>query len=260
MKKILTLSALLVAFTSIVFGASLRDAVVEKLLALKAREFINATLATNVIKEHHNFSATNATFHAIYYDCRSQSYELAFNGSRVEIEDGNKPWSFNRYYYLRSIVVAQIKEQLHQGDSLVEVYTLLRPDMLKALTTQDVEFRRNLLETVKTGIKAFTFVQKKEYRDNFTAYIALEDKDQTNTKLTGIEAMLAANKSAKEIVAFNESEDDVVEVPAFTPLPDIDLAKFALRRYNEGGDVLVKKYLTILRTAQEDIEATLKLK
>jgi hypothetical protein len=255
MKRILIVLTALVTLTA-AFGAPIKDAVIAKILALKAKEFINPAFVKKVVESrHYDFGDTSCDFYSAYYECRRNSYEGIFKESG---SDSDESPSWNQYLRLRTIVVAQMKEQLHSGTTLLETYNSCRDAFITTIGAQQPEFRANLIAMIKHAIGEFEKVENEPTRTEVEVVAAIEERKlHGDTDEADLEAMLVQNLSAAETARIVEKlpADSQTNKPESSQ--NLDMTKFALRRWNEGGMALVKKYLVVLRLAEKDVAGTI---
>ncbi len=262
MKKNLAITAILFAITSLVFGIAVRDAFAQKLLDLVVREFLNPKFISGLVEKNPPALYKDGLhFDGAYYEARERSYSALF------AEDATVRGDDNRYYYLRTVAVAKFKEELHKGTTLMDVYQDAREEFKKSIESMPSEFKNALLALIDEASMNFTNTLNQQYRNDFVHAnaIAAKERDEEikNLEIQVLESLLINHKSAEEIVAAKEHGFPNLPVlpkpsAAFKLPKDLDSAKFAMRRFDEGGKELVGKYLTVLKLMRADVASTLK--
>ncbi len=256
MKKLLTVIALL-ATAHLAFGSFIKDAVIAKILAIKAEAFITPKFITKVIDSREsNFGTTTCGFYEAYYMCRARTYDLTFVGENAnDSESSTVGWG--NYLQFRTVMVARMKEQLHAGDTLAKVYANCQSEFIKTVSQQGPQFQENLHAMLHDAVAAFEAVTQESRRKGIMQMIIKDERDRSdNSMIATIESMLAQNRPADEIAQKIKVDVEPIDEKDLLDagLNDLDLAKFALRRWNEGGDALIEKYLVVLRQAEHDVK------
>jgi hypothetical protein len=246
MKKLLII---LVLLATIAFGAPIRDAVVAKILAAKARKLITPDLIKKVIETRTpNFGSQSADFFEAYHMVRLRTYEDLF--ADESHNSANADAVGVRYIQLRTLTVAVMKGQLHTGNTLANVYADCREAFVKTLGDQDPIFVSNLSTLIQSAISEFESVKIDGDRSKLVKEIESERQSLYGISTSEIEEMLAANAPAEKIA---ERIAVTVVIEKSANPRNLDMAKFALRRWKEGGKVLCDKYLVVLRLAAADL-------
>lgn len=256
MKKIISLLLVLATFAT-AFGASFTETAIAKILAVSAKQFITPEFIAGVIKTREpNFYSDTCDFYAAYYMCRQRTYDTLFMDKTVNESSSGEFWRM--YIKFRTVTVAKFKGELHSENALADVYAACRESFVKTVSGTEPAFRLNLLKMTKEAIAEFEAVKDKAERAVIMSDIARQDYaeygDDGNVE---VEKMLAKHVPATEIAQHVLDEPSFGTLKADVERKNLDMSKFALRRWNEGGDVLVEKYLTVLRMAKSDIISTL---
>ncbi len=255
MKKNILFVFAIVLSASAAFGASLRDTVINKILSIQVQKFLTPEFISSVISTRTpDFDEAECSFADSYYVCRDRTYESLFGGwEGLEDAKNNDSDNDDLYYQLRTVAVAKLKAELHQGDTLMEVYQNCRPAFVKTIARQSPAFRQHLQAFIEEAIESFTSVKDKDYRSKFSYYLEVQNVRLYGVSNSIIENMLASNRPAEEIAKQVLNSPVAAEDKSFQAPPDVDLSKFALRRWNEGGTTLVGKYLAVLQLMQKDL-------
>ncbi|MES2985871.1 MAG: hypothetical protein V4686_01955 [Patescibacteria group bacterium] len=237
MKKFVIVLFLVV--TSLFAASPIKDAVVAKILAIKVKELVTPEFIKK-IGEKYPKEYEKSNFKDSYRVCREEVY-----GGLFEYDPTN-------YYQFRTITVALLKEQLHSKNTLLEVYTSCRESFIENVKAQKPEFQTSLILLLKTTIAELESVKTKEGRSKMIGEFEQQQFNYYGASTEEIERLLASNTSAAKIADKVLKEEPMVETKTLDQ-DHLDIIKFALRRWNEGGKVLIDKYLTVLRMAEKDI-------
>lgn len=261
-KKIAMCLAALAAFT-FTFGGEIKDAVFTELLRLTVKELVTPQFIARALESRkHNFGGCDVNFHDAYYQARETAY-------------GSTPWgkecfekpsreSYEVYNTLKVVLVASLKKQLHDGTTLMDTYSACRESFKTSLAGETPELRKSLLKSVTGAIETFEKVKSAKYRDELQALATQEVIRLYGFDQSKIEEMLAKNVDAEAIIEQVKLQQKLEAEPQGSSgavdaesTRDRDLEKFALRRFNEGGERLIDKYLAVARLAEEDIKTTI---
>ena len=265
MKKIVTLVAITgTALFTLAFAGEIKEIVFKQLLILTAKQVITPNFINEALKSRKfNFGGGGpVNFHDAYYQSRSTCYSTIMSKDNPDLYEAGSTTNDN-YYALRTVVVAQMKEQLHSSTVLMDTYKSCRKDWMVALPDEGVEFQQSLLDSVERAIKVFEKIKNPEFRKELKALEIQEHIELYGFDETKIAEMLSKHANATEIVKQIRSQQALkgktkkVEV-SVDKTRDRDLEKFALRRLSEGGEALVNKYLEVARLAADDIKSTIK--
>jgi len=251
------ITTLLAALTFTLAG-EIRDVVFSRLLRLTAQEVISPKFIAEAFKSGPDYGSDKVSFHNGYHQARSTTYDLTFWGEGHSDVDHS---TYDSYYSLRTVMVASMKRQLHSGTTLVDIYKSRRQDFIKFLGEEKPRFRQALLNSVDEAIKVFGDVKKPEFRKELQDLALSESRTSYGFNNDKVEEMLAKHVKAEDIVRQiqrQQKEDFGLKsvVPA-EKTRDRDLEKFALRRYYEGGEKLVNKYIELTRLVREDVKGTI---
>lgn len=248
MKKTITILVAMIALLAAAFGAPIRDAMIAKILALQVKKHITAEFIKSAIESRkESFGIHGADFYEVGHVLRLRTFEEVWPEVSKHQSGSDNAWT--QYLQLRTLTIAVMKEQLHKGDTLATVYANCRDGFVKTLAGEDQTFVSNLHSFITEGILELESVIDAGNRRKVAKEIEMEGRSHGN-HVSDIEAMLAANVPASKI-ADRIMETVIIEIPS-NPR-NLDWPKFAMRRWKEGGEVLVKKYLTVLRLAEKDI-------
>ncbi len=256
-KTTLVAAALTLAFT-FAFAGEIKDAVFARLLRLTAQEVVNPKFIAEAFKSGPDYGYVDkVSFHSAFHQARSTTYDLTFWGK--DHVDVDKSW--DNYYALRTVVVASLKHQLHSGTTLVDVYKSCSKDFEKSLRQEKYEFRQALLNSIDESIRVLGDVKKPEFRKELQDLALSESRASYGFNNDKVEEMLSRNAKAEDIVRqiqLQQKED--ASLKTVTPAEktrDRDFEKFALRRYEEGGEKLVNKYIELARLVRVDVKSTI---
>jgi hypothetical protein len=247
----LVFATLLAAFT-FTFAGEIKDAVFNRILRLTAKELITKKFIAEASKSFHRGPQGSSTidFQRLYGDARRTTYDLTISGEE-----------YSDIGLLRVVVVASMKNQLHNGTTLVDVYKSCRNDFIAALSEERVEFRRSLLELSNKAINVFEKVKKPEFRKELQDLAFAEDVYIHGFDCSKIDKMLASNSTAEDIIRQIQMQQkqfsDISVVVPVDESRDRHLEGFALRRYEEGKDRLINQYLVLVRLMREDIKRSI---
>lgn len=244
-------------------AGGIKDAVLNKLLYLTAKQVITPKFIAEALKNRKsNFGGNGpVNFHDAYYQARSTTYYSTFWGEDHP-DMHEKASTDDNYYALRTVVVAQMKEQLNSGTVLMDLYKSCRKDWMAALPNEGVEFQQSLLESVERAAQVFEKIKNSEFRKELRALEVQERRESYGFDETKIADMLSKHAKAEEIVKQIQHQQSAtgdtkkVEV-SVDKTRDRDLERFAFRRYEQGGEKLTKKYHDVAVLAAEDIKKTI---
>lgn len=248
----------IVALFAFAFAGKIKDTVFSRLLRLTAQEVINPKLVGEVFKSGLDYGYDKVSFHKTYHQARSTTYDLTFWGEGHSDVDHS---TYDSYYSLRTVVVASMKHQLHSSTTMMDVYKLCRQDFKKFLGEEKPRFHQALLNSVNEAIRVLEEVKNPAFRKELQDLALSESRVSYGFDNNKIEEMLAKNAKAEDIVKqIQQQQKEDSSLKSVTPAEktrDRDVEKFALRRFEEGGEKLVNKYLEVARLAREDIKSTI---
>jgi len=207
----------------------------------------------------YNFGSSDVNFHDAYYQARSTAYYGTAWGE--ECFDHESKESFETFNVLKVVFAASLKKQVHNGTTLMELYTACRESFKIALAAEKPEFRNSLQLSLTNAVSVFEKVKNPEFRKELQDLDRHEMIERYGYQTIRIEEMLGENASPEEIVKqaqLEQKQDSDAKVKGKAIVVeksrDRDLEKFALRRFNEDK-VLVDKYLAVARLALEDVKS-----
>ena len=246
-KIALTLAATALLAGLFAFGGEIADSLIAKVAAIKAKEFLSPSFIARFIGDgsHRLNDGGKIDFRDIYYRARDTSYTATFGDDLP----------FRQYVVLRTIMVSSFKKQLHADNGMEGVYDQCRDQFKADMKRQTPEFRKAAMALVETSIDTFTLIKDPAYRKGFQELIAVdEEKDYGEYRAEkAMDDMLANNVGPDEVIKSVTSKAKAIHLVVERP-QDMNIAKFALRRFNEGGDGLVDRYVGIFRRLLMDIE------
>lgn len=251
MKK--TLLRVLLALTLLCSAAyAWREDIMKKLLVIKAKEFITGDFVTKFAQRPKYVYKEGLTFDGLYDDIRSMTYEVTFgNEVRETKSEEDRP---DDYYGYRTVAVSVFRSQLHKGDTLKEVYRQIRDSLIEAVKKSGPNERAGLVKFLTRASETFAVVAQKELRQQLAKSLSVsESPDSFFMKCEIAVAKRLSPEQTLKAIGQPTQEVDWSKTPRAID-PD-GLKRFALRRFDEGGMVLVKKYQTVINLALADVKA-----
>lgn len=230
------------AFALTASAAQIDDSLIDKLLTFSVKDFITESVFDEVWKTAKFYSMELRGYQA-YHSARSITYEKL----GVTYED------WESYIQGRTIIVARVKAYFFSGENLKDTYLEIQPRLKEEFFKLTQEEKDGLRKTLSNTKMCFETLLKPEQQKVYNVWFEsdLLGDDSNNRKLA--ENWLVNNLStediAKRIRAGElaepaqklDSEDE-----AFKVYPDRDIAKFAGRRFKEGGEDLLRKYIEVI--------------
>ena len=220
---------------------SLEQSIVSRILATKAKEFITPELIHKTILGS-GLHYSEPRFRHIYYDCRDETFKDLF----AKEKDGQK-----NYFSYRTLVVSVFKKELHEGTTMQDVYMLCRDDFKSSMRAADPEIKSRLISALEQTSKLLKDVESKVYRKSLLA--AFKAEGMRNYPDSYLDDILEKNLSPEETLRRINRPPTIPTSTVSLQDEDIDLVEFVLRRWNEGGEKLVRKYHKVVSLALSDL-------
>jgi len=158
--------------------------------------------------------------------------------------------------------MTQIKGYFFNGENLKEMYLEIQPRYRAELEKMGLAEKTSLslkLEEVKL---TFEMMLKPQNQDIYWNWYKTITENPTVENIQFARSLIFNNVPAEEIVKkikAGELSKPIldkweVEEQVFKAYPDIDLAQFAGRRWKDGGDNLLRKYIEVIDLAIADIK------
>lgn len=195
------------------------------------------------IKDYHD-----PDFRMSYYDCRDAAYGK--DGANIYGNNSN-------YSAVTAVIIAKVKEYLHNGDNMEKAYQEHRGMFKGKLSSLNAEEKKRAKTCISRARAAFLETSQPETMKKFED-IKTAEMEYRQGGLVAI--LLGKNTPPKELAEkltnytgrYNEFDP---RIKAFRAVfEDEDLGKFACRRMAEGGADLVGKYLKVLAMISEDLQ------
>lgn len=246
MKKIFIVASAILAFTA--SAAQIADDLIDKFLKFSVKDL----LVENVFNEVWNSSklyGMRPSGHKLYRSTRISSYtNLGLHKNDKEL-----------YIQGRTIIVARFKSYFFDGENLKDTYLAIQPrfkEEFSKLTEKEKDGLRQTLDQIKIS---FQLMLKKEQQEKYDGWLDIESLIDKNDTTRLAENWLVNNLSAEEIASRvksgelnSPSDPHIAEQEAFKLYPDMTIAKFAGRRFKDGGEPLLRKYLEVIDLAIAD--------
>jgi len=248
MKKLLVILSAVLVLTAT--GAQIADGLIEKLLRFSVKELLVERVFGEVWKSAKNYGMKESG-HGMYYSARESSYK----NLGIEYDNGG----FEAYLQGRTIVVAKIKDYFFSGENLKDTYLAIQPrfkEEFSKLSDKEKDGLRQTFENIKTCFELMLRPENQLMYDQWLTRAA-GGPDSNSFELS--ESWLVNNLSAEDI-AKRIRAGELKTLPdkwhaeeeAFKAYPDTDIAQFAGRRFKEGGESLLRKYIEVINLAIAD--------
>jgi len=250
MKTIAILSALLITLAA---GAQITDGFITKFLDFSVKKVLAEQVFDKVWDRFHEENFKTSAYQG-YRKTRGTLYEslgLQYDGENVSM-----------YLQGRTIIMTQIKGYFFNGENLKEMYLEIQPRYRAELEKMGLAEKTSLslkLEEVKL---TFEMMLKPQNQDIYWNWYKTITENPTVENIQFARSLIFNNVPAEEIVKkikAGELSKPIldkweVEEQVFKAYPDIDLAQFAGRRWKDGGDNLLRKYIEVIDLAIADIK------
>lgn len=234
------ITSLLVLCAVAAFAApTMTNAVIAKILMVKAKEFFaNPENSASLLKSQ-GYEAElrfgKPEFEDRYYCGREAVFDSVFGGYKATVTSGESFHDDDEGWYsvLRKITINQFKEQIHQGDTMMEIYVANRTE-IKKMFAEMSKSQRDGVKTVLSNLKqAFNEARDGKLQTEFGAYVTSKLRYDYDVSLD----------------TETWKERNVLK----SVFKDLKAGTFALRRFKEGGNQLVRKYEKLLFLVDEDL-------
>ncbi len=252
MKKFVTLITVLILATSIAYsGAStfIMKELIAKIMEAKVEDILSKEIVAKAVDgafKAADYDITTPSSYIGYYGVRDAVFQQevlggGYNGLyTLETKDANP------YTVMRTLVIAKMKEHLHQGDNLINAYQVNRGAVQAKFATLKPE--EKVRARIKIALAIDTFMRLKDPTEfNRFRDMKMAEQMARSAHWADLE-LLAKNLSTAEVA--KEIEAGALEVKPLentSAFEDQYLAEFAARRYNEGGSNLLDKYISVLK-------------
>ena len=190
--------------------------------------------------------------HAVYY--RSDVHRILFD--EIQNQNMNRDW----YSDVRAIFVSKLKKWLHTGTNLCDTYeSSYRATFQRKISTLSPRQKVIIAYRLASIQKVFAMMKTAKVQNAFITYhnMTLEGSPE---RMSNFEA-LAKNMNEQQIANLILSDTSDVWIKEATAareafdsmFEDKRLAEFAGRRYIEGGDQLISKYMLLIEMMIEDV-------
>jgi hypothetical protein len=245
MKKLIAVITIAIAIAAT--AAQITDGFIEKLLSFSVKRLIVEQVFDDLWERAAN-DDMNETLHHMYRDARGFTYQ------NLDIKEGDD----EAYIQSQTIVMARVKKYFLSGDNLKDTYLAIQPRFKKRFTELD-DGEKALLRKKLTDIKTtFELMLDKENQKTYKTWRdRLVESSIRKISQSWLTKNLSAEEIAKRIRAGGLSQDlgrYDLEQETFAVYPNVDIAKFAGRRWKDGGDPLLRNYLEVIDMAIKDVE------
>lgn len=229
-------------------AAQIADGLIEKFLKFSVKELLVEHVFEGVWGSAKLYGM-KPSGHGLYHSARSSSYEKL----------GLQWTDWESYLQGRTIIVARVKDYFFTGENLKDTYLAIQPRFKEEFSKLSDKEKEGLRQTLNESKTCFELMLKSEnqvvYHKWLTRAAGGPDVDSFETS----ESWLVNNLSAEDIVSRIKAGDLKslpdpwdAEKEAFKLYPDKDIAKFAGRRFKEGGEPLLRKYIEVIDLAIAD--------
>jgi hypothetical protein len=246
MKK-LTIAAITATIIIAATGAQITNGFIEKLLSFSVKRLIVEQVFDDLWERSADDDMNETMYHA-YRDAREITYQ------NLDIKEGDD----EVYIQARTIVVARVKQYFLSDNNLRDTYLAIQPRFKQRFNELDdgekVLLRKKLADIKKT----FELMLDKENQKKYKSWLdSLVESSTREISQSWLKKNLSAEEIAKRIRAGGLSQNldrYDLEQETFSIYPNEDIAKFAGRRWREGGDLLLRDYLEVIEMAIKGVE------
>lgn len=257
MKKFIACIVLLITATFAAENSSNIAELLKKVIAIPAEKLVTGKVAEEVIKvgfDQFGDGKYSPHFGNFFHYTRDAVYSQPEAYSLMSSKDYGY-----QYYSVRTLFVSKLKKWLHTGTNLCDTYkSSYRAAFQRKISTLSPEQKVIIAGRLVSIQKVFAMMKTTKVQDAFITYhnITLTSSPErmsnsealaNNMNEQQIAALILSDTSetwAKEVIAVREAFDSMFE--------DKRLAEFAGRRYIEGGDQLIGKYVLLIEMMIED--------
>lgn len=245
MKKLTSL--VLAALVITASAAQVADGLIKNLLNFSVKELIAGPVFDGVWKSAKSYGMAPSGS-GLYYSARESSYD----NLGISYNDGG----WEAYIQARTIAVARIKSHFSDGENLKDMYLAVKPRFKEEYSKLSDKEKAKLRKTLSDAKTCFEMLLKKENQVAYKEWLdgfPISENRRANNWLT---ENLSADEIAKRIKAGelkDMPEGWEIEEQAFKAYPDEDIAQFAGRRFKDGGEALLRKYIEVIDLAIADM-------
>ncbi len=258
-KQFVTVVAAFIALVTIAFGQEIKESIAVRLAGMKFRQLCTKEVIQKILySDYLASSEPEVRFRDAYYYARKGMYDTHFPNATYESAKEDN------YYLLRTTVVARLKELLHGGGSkknlLLDAHAECADYVKSTFINLPADQRRKLKQKLAEAIAAFGSMKNVETQKVFRLYLECTETDMEWTHaING--GLLLKNLSAGETVRLADRLRERLTIDrqletytlASKQVPDVDMGSFAYRRWKEGGNTLLEKYIALLKRVHRDI-------
>lgn len=254
MKKLILLLAALIGLVSA--KPVITTKLIDRLLNFSIEECASDALFTKIWEGLGRYGFDTDS-RSVYHTCRTNTYDsLSFN-SDPDMDGDSAANYWTGYIEARTVVVARFKDYLHEGDNLKKMFLRHEPRFHVEISKLDDKQKGRILKNLQTAKQAFELMLDKKKRVEFEKWIA--GSQNPSTDYDRAEGILSKNLTAKQTASLIAQGKIGIDVEPdqnafFEGFGDKYMAKFAGRRYREGGEALLKKYIVVIDLAIGDVK------
>lgn len=245
MKK---LFVIIMALIGLVSAQPIAKDMINRFLTFSVEEVLGEKVFDHVWEYVRSDKFRTSSFQG-YHVTRSGLYE------NLGLEDGD----YQSYVQGRTIIIARVKEHFFNGNNLKSLYLSVQPKFQAEVVKLTVEERQQLFLRLNMMKTTFEEMGKPERQALWKKFFRSEQYPKRESDEA--QKMLVANLSAKEIAekiqsggALQQKARQTDEDLFVAGFEDESLAKFAGRRFGEGGNSLLQKYIAVIDLAIADVK------
>jgi hypothetical protein len=266
MKRIIVIMLLACTCAAIAVPSQLKEMAIglfDKLTTFVVDEVLGEELCTKIWKEVRDEALSPLDLNSrwmgendllssasVYRKARKLTFEATFDedanaiGGFVSNTDKYRYGGYWQVYHVaREVVIERIKEHLHKGDNLKTFYKGRRLIVLGDFSTMKEQEQDLLYRKVKEVLTIFKEMKNEKNQQRFVAWISHSSRKDN---LVGKLPEELANIMVERITM----ERKMTFLRRFS---DHNVAAFAGRRWAEGGDELLDKYIEVLEMVASDM-------
>lgn len=233
-------------------AAQITQTLIDKLLGFSVKEIITGPVFESVWKSSKTYGGMSPSGYQAYHNARSSTYDNL----------GLKWTDWESYIQGRTIIVARIKSYFFDGENLKDTYLAIQPRFKTEFSKLSDKEKKGLRQTLSEAKTCFEMMLQLEQQKKYDIWLnedSLGNSRVDNLKLA--ENWLVNNLSAEDIAKrikegelTEPAEKFDIEEEAFKAYPDKTIAKFSGRRFKEGGEELLRKYIEVIDLAIADVK------
>lgn len=252
MKKLIACIVLLTALVAVAEVSNITT-LIDKVIAIPAEKFLVGKVVEAVVTAGlEEATEEKSDFQSFYYDARSACFEVP-EASEVMWGQRDNDW----YWSARALIITKLKKHLHTGTALCETYKASYSETFRAKVSGMTQVEKDALKAKLTATYGtFTMMKSEPIKLAFTTF---QKAEQQVYRMDSGDLLLSKNLTEEEVgeqikageMNKRQTAEDAEQafVLMFT---DPHLAKFAGRRYLEGGDALIDQYLALITAMSTD--------